>query len=100
MDLPPEVLCRAIGTGGGSILALAVVEEPFTWAGLGRRLACSVVCGMMLGEAIGDQLGWSAIVPSRQISSSCLAAALGWWIMHALIRAIQAGWLFGFKKAG
>lgn len=98
MELPPDVIARMIGTGGGAVLALAVFEEPFTWGGIGKRVACSVVFGMLLSDPFGeDILGWSMIATNRIVAASCITAALGWWVMHAVIRAIQAGWIPGLK---
>lgn len=89
--LPSELLAKAIGTFFGTVIGLAVSDEPYTSAGVAKRVAVSIPCGIFLGDVLGEEwFGWSMIVPNRIIAASLLSAALGWWIVHALIRIAQA----------
>lgn len=90
MTLPPDVLCRIIGTLGGTLMSLATVL-PRTWYGAAQRVVVSAVCGMFFADVVGEWwLGWSMIVPNRIIAASCIASFLGWSGTHAAIRITQS----------
>lgn len=81
-DLP----FRMIGTAGGVIVALAMSNDAKTWQGLRRRFYVSLVFGLLLADPVSDYLGWDMTIPRRTVMASCISAALGWWVMHAIIR--------------
>lgn len=84
------MLCRILGTAGGTVVGLAMSDMPRTASGSYKRITVSIIFGMLLSDAIGEELlGWSMIVPNRIVAASCLSAAFGWWIMHAGIRISQ-----------
>lgn len=84
-----DLQLRLIGTAGGVIIAFAMSNDARTWSGLGRRLLVSVVFGIFLADPVAAYIGLPASTPRQTLAASCAAASIGWWIMHALIRAMQ-----------
>lgn len=74
---------------GGVIIAFAMSNDARTWAGLGRRLLVAFVFGMLLAEPVAYRLGMGHDTPRQVVAASCASAAVGWWLMHAMIRAVQ-----------
>lgn len=85
-----EVVYRATGTAGGVIIAYAMSNDAKSWHGLRRRLYVAAVFGFLLADPVGDYLSWDMTSPRRVVAASCVSSALGWWIMHAVIRALQS----------
>lgn len=80
---------RLLGTAGGIIIAFAMSNDARTWAGLRRRLYVSAVFGVFLADPVAGRLGMLTDTPRQVVAASCASAALGWWLMHALIRTAQ-----------
>lgn len=91
-----EVVYRATGTAGGVIIAYAMSNDAKSWQGLRRRLYVAGVCGFLLADPVGDYLSWDMQSPRKVVAASCVSAALGWWIMHAIIRILQSDWLMKY----
>lgn len=90
-------LDRLIGAIGGAVIAVAIIP-PSTWFPF-RRSMVSLFSGMLLEPIFRRYLGWQPD-DDTIIASACIVAALSWWTWHGVIRAIEAGWLPWFKKAG
>ena len=85
-DLP----YRLVGALGGAVVALAMSNDAKSWSGLRKRFYVSMVFGLFLADPIADWMKWDMTLPRRIVAASCTASMLGWWIMHALIRVVQA----------
>lgn len=86
-----DIAARLIGTSGGVVIAFAMSNDARTWNGLARRLLVSVVFGFLLAEPVAHRLGMPFFYgkPWEIVAGSCISAALGWWLMHAIIRLVQ-----------
>lgn len=84
-----DLVPRFIGTVGGVLIAFAMSNDARTWKGLIRRLIVAAVFGILLPDPVAERLGVLYQTPRQVVAASCISAAVGWWLMHALIRLFQ-----------
>lgn len=84
-----EVGSRTLGVALGTAAGL-VIAEANTLPGVMKRVGISIGSGYVFADAAADWFGWSMIYPNRMIAASWVASMVGWFAMHAVIRAAQA----------
>lgn len=88
MTLAADLLYRAIGSAGGSAIALAIAQ-PRSRNGFAKHLVVSMTTGMMAAPVWLYYADW---LPTRDniIAAACVSAGLAWVGWHAGRRSLEA----------
>lgn len=81
-------ILRLIGSAWGSLLAFLIIW-PSSWRDFFRRLAVSLIAGMIAGPIIKVWAGFPVTSEAR-IAASAFAAMMAWTVLPALVKGASA----------